>query len=200
MARERAGHFIRLINGPFVLPLETAGVCWMRILVSIRSLTRGKPSDYSISNDDINSLPQRLFSLALSDQYRKLSSFIMRAQRCTNMRSRIYRRLPCQYRQHLGALARTRHLFNIGRSSRFHIHLQPPSHSLYQLNQCLFLSFIISVKPCRYTRHYSLPRPRRRLFLNHYIILKATVFHTGFLFHIAFTYTPFLFNILAISK
>jgi len=72
-ARERAGHFVRLINGPCVLPLETAGVCWMRILVSMRSLTRGKPSDYSISDDDINCLPQRLFSLALSEQYLRLS-------------------------------------------------------------------------------------------------------------------------------
>jgi len=83
--RERAGHFVRPINGPCVLPLETAGVCWMRILFSMRSLTRGKLSDYSISDEDIDCLSQRSFSLALSEQYRNLSSFIMRAQRCTNM-------------------------------------------------------------------------------------------------------------------
>jgi len=54
-SRERAGHFVRLINGPCVLLLETAGVCWLRILVSMKSLTRGKSSKYSFAGGDINS-------------------------------------------------------------------------------------------------------------------------------------------------
>ena len=157
VARERAGHFIRLINGPFVLPLETAGVCWMRILVSIRSLTRGKPSDYSISNDDINSLPQRLFSLALSDQYRKLSSFIMRAQRCTNMRSRIYRRQHCQYRQHLAPLPELA-ISSTSDALQDSIYIFNHPRILYinQINVCFFHPSSVS---------------------NHAVILDTTLFH-----------------------
>jgi len=49
-----AGHFVCLINGPCVLPLETAGACWLCILVSMRSVTRGKSSDYSLAGDDID--------------------------------------------------------------------------------------------------------------------------------------------------
>ena len=38
---------------------------------------RGKPSDYLLSEEDIDFLSQHSFSLALGEQYRNVSSIIM---------------------------------------------------------------------------------------------------------------------------
>jgi len=74
------------------------------------------------------------------------------AQRCTNVRSRIYRRLPYQYHQHKGSLPE----FTTP-SSKFH----PPSPLpfLIIVNQVnvYAIRYHCTFKPSRYTQYYSPP-------------------------------------------
>jgi len=50
---------------------------WLRILVSMRSFPRGKSSDYSLPDVDIDCQSQRSLTLSLGEQHRNLSFFIL---------------------------------------------------------------------------------------------------------------------------